>query len=86
LTESKALSSFWHLYERLPESTRRAADKQFALFRQDPTHPSLHFKQVGEFWSVRVTGACRALALRENSVFYWFWIGDHDEYERLIAG
>ena len=33
-------------------------------FRKDPAHPFLHFKQVGEFWSVRVTGDCRALALR----------------------
>jgi hypothetical protein len=24
--------------------------------------------------------------LREKNVFYWFWIGDHDEYERLIGG
>ncbi len=26
---------------------------------------------------------CRALALREKNVSYWFWIGDHDEYGRL---
>lgn len=85
MTESHASAAFWRLYEKLPESTQRAADKQFARFRRDPAHPSLHLKQVGEFWSVRVTGDCRALALREKNIFYWFWIGDHDEYERLIG-
>jgi len=85
LTESRASAEFWSLYGTLPWATRRAADKQFVRFCQDPGHPSLHFKQVGEFWSVRVTGDCRALAWREKSVFYWFWIGNHDEYERLIG-
>jgi hypothetical protein len=37
-------------------------------------------------WSARVTDAYRVLAVREGSVFYWFWIGPHDEYERLIDG
>jgi len=31
------------------------ADKQYALFSRDPSHPSLRFKQVGSFWSVRVS-------------------------------
>ena len=62
------------------------ADKQFALFRKNPSHPSLNLKPVGDFWSVRVTQSYRALAFREGPSFYWFWIGGHDEYERLIKG
>ena len=31
------------------------ADKNYRLWRQNPQHPSLRFKSVGEgFWSVRV--------------------------------
>ena len=41
-------------------------------------------KPVGVFWSVRVTDAYRALAIREQNIFTWFWIGSHDEYEQLI--
>ena len=26
----------------------------------------------------------RALAVREGDVFYWFWIGHHDEYMRQL--
>jgi hypothetical protein len=35
-------------------------------------------------WSARINDAYRALALREDDVFYWFWVGPHDQYERLI--
>ena len=49
-------------------------------------HPSIHLKPLGEFWSARVTDACRALAVREGNVFTWFWIGSHDEYEQLLRG
>ena len=83
--ESHASEDFWVLYRKLPPSIQQAADKQFALFLRDPGHPSLHLKRVGEFWSVRITGSYRALALREKGVFYWFWVGDHREYERLIG-
>jgi hypothetical protein len=32
---------FWFHYRRLPENARELADKNFALLRQDPHHPSL---------------------------------------------
>jgi len=81
---SRASEEFWGLYNRMPRSAQRAADKQFELFGKDPTHPSLHLKPVGGLWSARINDAYRALAMREGDVFYWFWIGPHDQYERLI--
>ena len=81
---SHASNEFWDLYNRLARNLQVAADKQFALFRRDPTHPSLHLKPVGELWSARINEAYRVLAVREGDIFYWFWIGSHDEYERLI--
>ena len=83
--ESCASRDFCDQYDRLPATVRKAADKQFARFRQDPSHPSLHLKPAGEVWSVRVTEAYRARAIRQENTFYWFWIGRHDEYERLIG-
>ena len=36
-------------------SVRELADKNFALLKQDPKHPSLHFKRLkGNLWSVRI--------------------------------
>jgi hypothetical protein len=81
---SRASEEFWDLYKRIPRNAQRAADKQFELFRKDPTHPSLHLKPVGGLWSARINDAYRALAVREDDIFYWFWVGPHDQYERLI--
>jgi len=51
------LPSFWWHYSRLPENIQRLADKYYELLREDPYHPSLHFKKLGvkkQLWSVRV--------------------------------
>lgn len=61
------------------------ADKSFELLKENPRHPSLHFKKVGKLWSVRVGSRHRALATKDENELVWFWIGDHDEYDRLIG-
>ena len=82
---SLALPRFWYLYDRLPVEIQAQADKQYALFSQNPSHPSLQFKQVGPFWSVRVSYSYRALAVRDEDVLTWFWIGTHADYDKLLA-
>jgi hypothetical protein len=52
--QSFASERFWRLYSELPVEVQRLASKQYELFREDPFHPSLHLKQVGEVWSVRI--------------------------------
>lgn len=51
----------------------------------NPRHHTLHFKRVGPYWSVRAGGGFRALAAEDANGLVWFWIGPHDEYERIIA-
>ncbi|MFN7940982.1 MAG: hypothetical protein U0X73_05260 [Thermoanaerobaculia bacterium] len=75
---------FWQLYEELPERVRAQADKSFAQLRLNPRHPSLHFKQAGRFWSARIGSHHRAQAVQEGDDLVWFWIGDHDAYDRLL--
>ena len=36
-------------------------------------------------WSVRVGAGYRALAILDGDTFFWYWIGDHDQYEKLLA-
>lgn len=83
---SRALAEFWECFDALPENIQEQADKQYTLFESNPLHPSLHFKETGPYWSVRVSRGYRALARRRDNDLYWFWIGPHDEYERLIKG
>ena len=79
-----ATSAFWDCYGRLPASIQQLADKNYELLKNYPEHPSLHFKSVGQFRSVRIGIAYRALGIEDGDVIIWFWIGSHDEYERLI--
>ncbi len=77
---------FKPLYDALPPSVRDLANKEFALLKQDPKHPSLHFKRIkDDLWSVRVGRSYRALATEGKDGFQWFWIGSHADYDRLIS-
>src|SRR5437762_4427400 len=75
--KSSTTSKFWLAYADLPTNIKRAARKQFRLWQQNSSHPSLQFKPVGVLWSVRVTQGYRALALFEGDTYHWFWIGTH---------
>ncbi|MEQ1614115.1 MAG: hypothetical protein ABL904_15320 [Hyphomicrobiaceae bacterium] len=79
-----ASPDFWHAHDALPVSVRHLADKNYALLKADPQHPSLHFKKVGSNWSVRVGLRYRALAVEVVDGLLWFWIGPHAEYDRIV--
>jgi hypothetical protein len=79
-----ASPDFWDAYERLPEQVRVQADRNYRLLKIDPHHPSLHFKKVGRFWSVRVGLRHRALATDVEDGLLWFWIGSHADYDAMI--
>lgn len=64
---------------------QRLADRGYARLKRNPQHPSLHFKKIGRFWSVRVGLHYRALAVEDQEDLVWFWIGHHSEYDDLIA-
>ena len=65
---------------------RVLADKNFELLKADARHGSLHLKKIAaDVYSVRVGLEYRALAFDRGTHLTWFWIGPHDEYERLIS-
>ncbi len=75
--------SFWTAYEALPPNVKKNADRCFELLKSDPRHPSLHFKKIGKYWSIRPSGNYRALAVEVDEGLLWFWIGSHADYDRL---
>lgn len=79
-----ANSAFWRNYLALPPHIRKLADKNYALLKENPQHPSLRFKKVGRFWSVRIGSGHRALGVEEDAEIIWFWIGSHADYDALI--
>ena len=81
----RATPDFWECYDALPQEIRRKADKAFAQLKANPRHRSLRFKKVGTFWSARVDGSHRALAVEDGGEIVWFWVGTHAAYERLLT-
>ncbi len=80
----RTTARFWACCRELPEGTKRVAHRAFALLKEHPSHPSLRFKKVGKFWSVRVGRHYRALAIQNGPELIWVWLGCHEEYERII--
>jgi hypothetical protein len=75
---------FWKCYDTLPEEVQRVADQNYELLKADPSHPSLHFKKVGDYWSVRAGRGYRALGVETTKGISWVWIGPHAEYDKLL--
>jgi hypothetical protein len=67
------------VFNKLPAPIQITARKNYKLIKDNPRHPSLHFKKVGGFWSARVGIHNRALALEDKGDFIWVWIGTHEE-------
>jgi hypothetical protein len=86
--KSRASVRFWHLYDALPEKTRRQADKAFGLWLANPLHPGLRFKRIHgtrPIYSVRISREWRALGIVRDDEIVWFWIGSHGDYNQLIS-
>ncbi len=74
-------------FQRLPEGIKEKARKNYRLWKAANNHPSLYFKRVHTrepIYSVRIGNDWWALGLREDSGIYWFWVGPHAEYEKLL--
>jgi hypothetical protein len=79
-----ASPDFWVCYRALPVPVQELANRVFTLLKKDPSHPSLHVKRVGRFWSTRIGLRHRAFATEAPQGLVWFWIRTHAEYDRLI--
>jgi hypothetical protein len=80
----RASVKFWGFFEQLPLEVQRLARDHYALLKENSRHPSLHFKKVGRFWSVRIGIHYRAVAVEDAEDLVWFWIGHHSVYDQLI--
>ena len=72
---------------RLSPQAQRQATQAYRLWRSDPYHASLQFKQVSPrqpIFAVRIGMGHRALGLREGDHIFWFWIGAHADYDQLL--
>jgi hypothetical protein len=83
--KSLTTSDFWAAYRKLPRDIKERVRAAYRLWKRNPRHPSLRFKKIGQLWSIRICAGYRALAIQDGDAYVWFWIGDHDDYERMLA-
>jgi hypothetical protein len=86
--KSELNPDFVGLFRQLPERVQRTAKKNYKLWKDNSSHPSLEFKEVNQedqIWSIRVGIGWRALGrIKSKNVIIWFWIGSHGEYDKLL--
>lgn len=85
--KSHTTPDFWGLFQELPANIQRRAYKAYRLWRTNPLMGGLRFKRVSTnepIYSVRIGREYRALGLLEGDTMYWFFIGKHDEYDRIL--
>jgi hypothetical protein len=80
-----ATKKLWDAYDKMPLHAQSVADENFQLLKADPFHPSLHFKKVGRYWSVRAGIHYCDFGVRHEGAMIWLWIGPHSEYDKLIS-
>jgi hypothetical protein len=86
--KSVTTDRFRKAYRNLPPHVKRQARRAYAAFKSNPSHQGLQLKQVHPtelIFSARVSLGYRALAVREDDTWIWFWIGSHADYDRLIS-
>ena len=79
--------AFRRQYAALRPDIRRRADEAFHRFQRDPAQHGLFFKLVlpkYHIWSARVSDDYRVLGQRDGDVIWWFWIGRHADYDKLL--
>lgn len=85
---SRTTRRFREMFSILPAQVQRQAREAYRLFRQDSTHPGLHFKQVHAnppIYSARVGISDRAVGARDGNTIVWYWIGSHAAYDHFLA-
>jgi hypothetical protein len=87
--KSQANARFWNLFRQLRPEVQDQAREAYRIFAVNPRHPSLQFKRVGQsrpIYSVRISRDYRAVGILQGDGIIWFWIGNHQDYDRLLAG
>ncbi len=84
---SRASKRFWRLLEALPEHVQNQARQTYLIWRDNPRHPSLHFKKLADSKtrkSVRIGLHYRAIGETTDYGIRWVWIGSHADYDQLV--
>ena len=87
--DSKRTKTFKKLFDSLPDHIKENARKQYNLFLENQSHPSLRTKLIGstrnkklKVYEVTVGMGYRAAYFRDEEVYVWFWVGTHNSFDK----
>ena len=86
--KSELTDEFIKCFADLPERVQKTARKNYKLWKQNPSHPSLEFKKLNTkqlTYSVRAGIGWRAVGVvKDSETIVWFWVGSHSNYDKLL--
>ena len=85
--KSYTTQSFRDRLALLPRGIRARTRAAYRRFQDNPHHSGLQFKKVHgtrPAYSARINNDYRVVGMLEGDAIVWFWIGKHEEYERLL--
>lgn len=85
---SRTTRKFWEKFDALPRETQGRARRDYRKWKKNPNTAGLNFKRVSDkkpIYSVRIGRDYRAVGLLRGDRIVWYWIGHHDEYDRIIG-
>jgi len=85
--KSIATARFWKLFRELPQDIQELATKNYGLWCEDPSHPSLRFRRLkgsSDRFTIRVGDRYRAMGRLKDEMVIWTWIGTHADYDQLV--
>ncbi len=82
---SQTQEDFWISYRAQPLDIQQLARKKYRFWERDAFNAALYFKPLfRNVWSVGINQNYRALGRRRDNLIVWFWIGTHNEYDKLL--
>jgi hypothetical protein len=80
-------SRFRKCFNSLPKTIKKDASAAYKAWKKDPFTPHLRFKQIHPtipIYSVSINRNWRALGQMKDDSIVWFWIGSHEDYNKLV--
>lgn len=79
---------FREAFQKLPNEIKEKAKEAYILWQVNPYNKGLHFKKIHSIkpiYSVRINIDFRACGIKEGEHLVWFWIGSHEDYNKIIS-
>ncbi len=80
---------FLDAFSRIPRAQQKKVNKFLRKFREDPTHPSIHYESISRFAdanlrTVRIDQSYRAIVLKPEmgNIYVLLWVDHHDQAMR----